>query len=66
MSPLIKFGFQLFSDSRRSFALLRGTLKLVAQFSGSVGATLGMFGNWADLIWSSMFAISGGEARYCE
>jgi hypothetical protein len=57
MSPLIKFGFQLFNNSRRSFALLRGTLKLVAQFSGSVG-TLGMFGNWANLIWPSMFGIS--------
>jgi hypothetical protein len=42
MSPLIKFGFKLFSNSKRSLALLRGTLKLVAQFLGSVGATLGM------------------------
>jgi hypothetical protein len=57
MSPLIKFGFQLVNNSRRSFALLRGTLKLVAQFSGSVG-TLGMFGNWANLIWPAMFGIS--------
>ncbi len=58
MSPLIKFGFQLFSNSRRRSARLRGTLKLVAQFSGSVAMTLGMFGNWTDLIWSSMIAIS--------